>query len=219
MLSGQESPLDSTEEDLRLKPQDEWQPDSEVASCAGCSQPFTWVFRRRHHCRVCGKIFCGNCCSWTTRSDGSSLRACDECLEQKASQLCRTASAQKTWVKSVFDKIWDGGVVMEDLSVSTWETIAPVAATAMMQAGDRLAPSVTAYMANIVRVDSLLHQKEAALVRLREQEVTFARANLDLERVMDQGVDAETRRVMDEEEERALRAQEHWNIWSVRRER
>ena len=30
--------------------------------CSGCSEAFT-AFRRRHHCRTCGKIYCNACCS------------------------------------------------------------------------------------------------------------------------------------------------------------
>ncbi|CAN0212412.1 unnamed protein product, partial [Ectocarpus fasciculatus] len=30
--------------------------------CYGCNSPFT-MFRRRHHCRVCGQIFCHTCSS------------------------------------------------------------------------------------------------------------------------------------------------------------
>ena len=39
-----------------------WKHDSEAAACDRCKQPFN-VFRRRHHCRRCGGIFCDECCS------------------------------------------------------------------------------------------------------------------------------------------------------------
>jgi len=38
-----------------------WQSDSLVAQCNGCSKRFG-TFLRRHHCRGCGKLFCGACC-------------------------------------------------------------------------------------------------------------------------------------------------------------
>ena len=44
--------------DLRLLP---WRPDDSTQSCAACTGAFTF-FNRRHHCRVCGDIFCGSCC-------------------------------------------------------------------------------------------------------------------------------------------------------------
>lgn len=44
--------------------------DHVAASCYSCSIKFT-AFRRRHHCRVCGQIFCHACCSVFV--DGASL--------------------------------------------------------------------------------------------------------------------------------------------------
>lgn len=37
-----------------------WVPDEEAPRCMACSALFT-AFRRRHHCRNCGKVFCGIC--------------------------------------------------------------------------------------------------------------------------------------------------------------
>uniref|UniRef100_A0A3B3S3A7 FYVE-type domain-containing protein n=1 Tax=Paramormyrops kingsleyae TaxID=1676925 RepID=A0A3B3S3A7_9TELE len=39
-----------------------WVPDNECTHCTACKAPFTFL-RRRHHCRCCGKIFCGRCSS------------------------------------------------------------------------------------------------------------------------------------------------------------
>lgn len=36
-------------------------PDSVSKECYDCCEKFT-TFRRRHHCRVCGQIFCSKCC-------------------------------------------------------------------------------------------------------------------------------------------------------------
>lgn len=38
-----------------------WMPDSVSVNCYECSAKFG-TFRRRHHCRVCGQIFCSKCC-------------------------------------------------------------------------------------------------------------------------------------------------------------
>lgn len=37
-----------------------WQHDIEAVVCAACHAPFT-TLRRKHHCRSCGRIFCGHC--------------------------------------------------------------------------------------------------------------------------------------------------------------
>ena len=39
-----------------------WMPDAVATKCYDCEAKFT-TFRRRHHCRVCGQIFCSKCCS------------------------------------------------------------------------------------------------------------------------------------------------------------
>jgi FYVE zinc finger len=44
--------------DLRLL---SWRPDDSTKNCANCAGAFTFT-NRRHHCRVCGDIFCGACC-------------------------------------------------------------------------------------------------------------------------------------------------------------
>lgn len=41
----------------------EWQDDSEVNSCFICERPYNIFFNRRHHCRKCGKVVCGDCSS------------------------------------------------------------------------------------------------------------------------------------------------------------
>lgn len=53
-----------------------WVPDSAVQECTRCSKAFS-VFRRKHHCRMCGGVFCGNC----TILDGDEQvpRACLKC--------------------------------------------------------------------------------------------------------------------------------------------
>ncbi|KAF2197774.1 FYVE-domain-containing protein [Delitschia confertaspora ATCC 74209] len=37
-----------------------WQPDEEASSCPVCGHSFTF-FYRKHHCRKCGRVVCGNC--------------------------------------------------------------------------------------------------------------------------------------------------------------
>lgn len=39
-----------------------WVPDSLVKRCKRCSEPFS-IWRRKHHCRLCGNVFCASCCS------------------------------------------------------------------------------------------------------------------------------------------------------------
>lgn len=39
-----------------------WIPDGAVQTCPICTSTFGWFTNRRHHCRICLGIFCGNCC-------------------------------------------------------------------------------------------------------------------------------------------------------------
>ncbi|KAL1920100.1 uncharacterized protein VTP21DRAFT_1246 [Calcarisporiella thermophila] len=49
-----------------------WKPDSHSSCCTFCFRDFNFL-RRRHHCRVCGEIFCGRCSSGIARLDVCSL--------------------------------------------------------------------------------------------------------------------------------------------------
>ena len=44
-----------------------WTPDRSATRCASCRQPFG-LWRRRHHCRLCGDIFCWQCASEVSNS-------------------------------------------------------------------------------------------------------------------------------------------------------
>ncbi|XP_034653485.1 putative 1-phosphatidylinositol 3-phosphate 5-kinase [Drosophila subobscura] len=59
-----------------------WMPDSKAKECYDCAQKFS-TFRRKHHCRLCGQIFCSKCCNQVVpgmiiRCDGD-LKVCNYC--------------------------------------------------------------------------------------------------------------------------------------------
>jgi len=62
-----------------------WMPDRLCRTCYECELPFN-MFRRRHHCRLCGQVFCHACSSHSI--DGRSImlagivRACKTCHYQ-----------------------------------------------------------------------------------------------------------------------------------------
>ncbi|XP_067656716.1 lateral signaling target protein 2 homolog [Haliotis asinina] len=66
-------------------PQDppHWVPDEVSPLCMACRVPFTFV-RRRHHCRNCGKIFCGRCSSNSVPlphyGHAKPVRVCNRCF-------------------------------------------------------------------------------------------------------------------------------------------
>ena len=66
-----------------------WMPDDKVTFCIGCERKFTFWYRK-HHCRVCGRIFCAACSSHVIsgltlgKANPDPVRACDACFEQKS---------------------------------------------------------------------------------------------------------------------------------------
>ena len=70
------------------KKEDYWMPDDKCSKCLLCESAFT-LWRRRHHCRVCGRIFCSDCSSkvisgLTLGNDSPDpVRACDVCYKQR----------------------------------------------------------------------------------------------------------------------------------------
>ncbi|EAN96101.1 putative zinc finger protein [Trypanosoma cruzi] len=60
-----------------------WQRDSEAPSCHSCAVNFS-ISTRRHHCRNCGYVFCGNCsnfsCSIPMRGIHVPVRVCADCF-------------------------------------------------------------------------------------------------------------------------------------------
>lgn len=67
----------------------QWIPDANRTRCAGCNNEFG-LFRRKHHCRQCGDIFCADCSNKqkalvrparrnTEDTDAGPYRVCNTC--------------------------------------------------------------------------------------------------------------------------------------------
>lgn len=64
-----------------------WVPDNRAENCIRCSESFG-IFRRRHHCRLCGQVVCWECsqrtfliASYEEGEDDKPARACDTCYD------------------------------------------------------------------------------------------------------------------------------------------
>lgn len=57
-----------------------WQADEKVTNCMSCEVEFS-IFVRRHHCRLCGQIFCHDCSSLKVQLAASDApeRVCNPC--------------------------------------------------------------------------------------------------------------------------------------------
>ncbi|XP_017873365.1 PREDICTED: lateral signaling target protein 2 homolog isoform X2 [Drosophila arizonae] len=73
-----------------------WIPDGKAPRCMSCQTPFT-AFRRRHHCRNCGGVFCGVCSNASAPLPKYGLtkavRVCRECYVREV-RSSRQAPAQ-----------------------------------------------------------------------------------------------------------------------------
>ncbi|KAL0871650.1 hypothetical protein ABMA27_004176 [Loxostege sticticalis] len=67
-----------------------WMPDDISRECYECASRFS-TLRRRHHCRVCGQIFCSRCCSQRVPGQifgcAGGLRVCNYCCNVVLSYL------------------------------------------------------------------------------------------------------------------------------------
>lgn len=62
-----------------------WVPDQLVVACSRCNVGFT-LFRRRHHCRSCGQIFCADCSRYSRTLNiwgyTGPVRVCESCFNR-----------------------------------------------------------------------------------------------------------------------------------------
>ena len=59
-----------------------WVPDEQADICYECGNKFILVIRRKHHCRICGRIYCHDCCmKIPNENDNSELRVCNSCYK------------------------------------------------------------------------------------------------------------------------------------------
>lgn len=74
-----------------------WMPDSKSIDCYDCNLKFN-TFRRKHHCRLCGQIFCSKCCSTLVTGKiimvTGDLRVCNYCSKVVLSYLKSSDIAQ-----------------------------------------------------------------------------------------------------------------------------
>jgi FYVE zinc finger len=75
-------PLAQVPQEVSFRPP--WEPDAARTDCTRCHAEFG-LFKRRHHCRHCGKLFCSDCCNKETKIpllgyDEEPVRVCHECL-------------------------------------------------------------------------------------------------------------------------------------------
>ncbi|XP_072553437.1 FYVE and coiled-coil domain-containing protein 1 [Salminus brasiliensis] len=87
---------DALEFEQKLRAEEQWWlQDREATHCLGCQSQFTW-WLRRHHCRLCGRIFCYYCSNnfVMTKYGGKKERCCRECYTQHSAVVERFTRAE-----------------------------------------------------------------------------------------------------------------------------
>ncbi|XP_017262806.1 FYVE and coiled-coil domain-containing protein 1 isoform X2 [Kryptolebias marmoratus] len=87
---------DALEFEQKLRAEEQWWlVDKEATHCLGCREQFTW-FLRRHHCRLCGRIFCYYCSNnfVLTKHSGKKERCCSDCYTQHSAVVERFTEAE-----------------------------------------------------------------------------------------------------------------------------
>ncbi|XP_023556485.1 FYVE and coiled-coil domain-containing protein 1 [Octodon degus] len=74
---------DALEFQQKLSTVERWLGDTEATHCLDCKREFSWMVRR-HHCRVCSRVFCYYCCNnyVLTKPGGRKERCCRACFRK-----------------------------------------------------------------------------------------------------------------------------------------
>ncbi|XP_033849111.3 FYVE and coiled-coil domain-containing protein 1-like [Acipenser ruthenus] len=85
---------DALEFEQKVRAEERWLVDRETNHCLDCKSQFTW-WLRRHHCRLCGRIFCYYCSNnfVMTKHSGKKERCCRECYMQHSAVIKRFSQA------------------------------------------------------------------------------------------------------------------------------
>ena len=87
LISLKDKPQKEKLEEKRDSDKKFWVPDEHVQYCYNCGSKFFSLINRKHHCRVCGNIFCKSCiesfCEITIFEEKKELKVCSYCQEKK----------------------------------------------------------------------------------------------------------------------------------------
>ena len=111
--------------DVYALPRDKWQPDTASIVCTYCDEPFSssqmsLSSRRRHHCRSCGSLVCGDCSTRTAKLRKKNEkddvphekhhgvdkhRICDVCFNKLDAMVRYGVPAEKKKKVSLFESL------------------------------------------------------------------------------------------------------------------
>lgn len=88
--------------DQEFVSQHQWVKNEDRVSCVICWKHFNALFRRRHHCRLCGEVICGSCSSLrrtnvVKRKELEKVRVCHLCSNKGRAKADSFASTTDTF--------------------------------------------------------------------------------------------------------------------------
>ncbi|CAD8164994.1 unnamed protein product [Paramecium octaurelia] len=82
-----------------------WVQDRDAKACKKCQNPFKAIFRRKHHCRNCGQLFCDSCSNYFM--DKTNFKNYHEIKKNKV-RLCQDC------FNDITKKLRDSGEIVKD---------------------------------------------------------------------------------------------------------
>ncbi|KAJ0251992.1 1-phosphatidylinositol-3-phosphate 5-kinase FAB1A [Hirschfeldia incana] len=95
-----------TSSSSHMSSRDFWMPDHSCPVCYECDTQFT-VFNRRHHCRLCGRVFCAKCAANSIPSPSDEAKDSHEESSDRRIRVCNYCY-----------KKWEQGIVPPDKGAS-----------------------------------------------------------------------------------------------------
>lgn len=85
--------VESLKENSSVFLDSQWMDSRNIKNCALCEQPFS-VTRRKHHCRLCGNVFCQTCSDnkMELASSAKPARVCDTCHAFLLAKFVKTST-------------------------------------------------------------------------------------------------------------------------------
>lgn len=89
--------VESLKENSSVFLDSQWMDSKQVKQCALCQQLFS-VTRRKHHCRLCGNVFCQTCSDnkMELASSAKAVRVCDTCHAFLLAKFVKSSSSAST---------------------------------------------------------------------------------------------------------------------------
>ncbi|KAJ3439450.1 early endosome antigen [Anaeramoeba flamelloides] len=103
-----------------------WEEDNQANSCYNCGTKFTFT-KRRHHCRLCGNIFCNTCSSYRITASHlgyhNAVRCCKECYQLEKEGIEAKSNLKEAMQTNFHQTLKALGIENEELQISDYNLL------------------------------------------------------------------------------------------------